>query len=166
MGRLLIDTFFSPWRWRRYIIPNRRYTQNIHGATSQKTAFSIVFVRVAVWWWISFVWNLYFEGNLVPVSYCDFFYLLSWNSMSYGTTFQYPSHVYQQSSHILCQLNPVSTSPNAPSNILFLKFASCCVYIINIYKFCRQRNNCLLTYIALHISTPFLGHLQAYTNTI
>jgi hypothetical protein len=29
----------------------------------------------------------------------------------------------------------------------------------NIYKFCRQRNNCLLTYIALHIST-LTGHHQ------
>jgi hypothetical protein len=44
---------------------------------------------------------------------------------------------------------------------LFLKLASCCIYtrIINIYKFYRQRNNCLLTYIALHVST-LSGHPQ------
>jgi hypothetical protein len=31
-----------PWRWRRYIPPKRRFTQELHGATSQKTAFFIV----------------------------------------------------------------------------------------------------------------------------
>jgi hypothetical protein len=30
---------FLPWRWRRYIHPKRRFTQDLHGATSQKTAF-------------------------------------------------------------------------------------------------------------------------------
>jgi hypothetical protein len=33
---------FLPWRWRRYAPPKRRFTQDIHGATSQKTAFLIV----------------------------------------------------------------------------------------------------------------------------
>jgi hypothetical protein len=42
---------------------------------------------------------------------------------------------------------------------LFLKFASYCVNTINIYQFYHQRNNCLLTYIALHVST-LMGHLQ------
>jgi hypothetical protein len=31
-----------PWRWRRYDPPKRRFTQKLHGATSQKTAFFIV----------------------------------------------------------------------------------------------------------------------------
>lgn len=30
---------FLPWRWRRYISPKRRFTQDIHNATSQKTEF-------------------------------------------------------------------------------------------------------------------------------
>jgi hypothetical protein len=30
---------FLPWRWIRYVPPKRRFTQNLHGATSQKTAF-------------------------------------------------------------------------------------------------------------------------------
>jgi hypothetical protein len=30
---------FLPWRWRRYVPPKRRFTQDLHGATSQKTAF-------------------------------------------------------------------------------------------------------------------------------
>jgi hypothetical protein len=42
---------------------------------------------------------------------------------------------------------------------LFLKFASCCVNTINIYKFHHQRNSCLLTYVTLHVST-LTGHLQ------
>jgi hypothetical protein len=33
---------FLPWWWRRYVPPKRRFTQDLHGATSQKTAFFIV----------------------------------------------------------------------------------------------------------------------------
>jgi hypothetical protein len=33
---------FLPWRWRRYVPPKRRFTQDLHGATSKKTAFFIV----------------------------------------------------------------------------------------------------------------------------
>jgi hypothetical protein len=33
---------FLPWRWRRYVLPKRRFTQYLHGATSKKTAFFIV----------------------------------------------------------------------------------------------------------------------------
>jgi hypothetical protein len=33
---------FLPWSWRRYVPPKRRLTQDLHGATSQKTAFFIV----------------------------------------------------------------------------------------------------------------------------
>jgi hypothetical protein len=31
-----------PWRWRRYVPPKRRFMHDLHGATSQKTAFFIV----------------------------------------------------------------------------------------------------------------------------
>jgi hypothetical protein len=33
---------FLPSRWRRYVPPKRRLTQNLHGTTSQKTTFFIV----------------------------------------------------------------------------------------------------------------------------
>jgi hypothetical protein len=33
---------FLPWKWRRYVPPKRRFTQNLHGATSQKTTFFIL----------------------------------------------------------------------------------------------------------------------------
>jgi hypothetical protein len=33
---------FVPWRWRQYVPPKRRFTQDLHGATSQKTTFFIV----------------------------------------------------------------------------------------------------------------------------
>jgi hypothetical protein len=33
---------FLPWRWRRYVLPKRRFIQDLHGATPQKTAFFIV----------------------------------------------------------------------------------------------------------------------------
>jgi hypothetical protein len=32
---------FLPWRWKRYVPPNRRFTQDLHSATPQKTAFFI-----------------------------------------------------------------------------------------------------------------------------
>jgi hypothetical protein len=31
----------TPWRWRRYVPPKRRFTQDLHGTTSQKTAFPL-----------------------------------------------------------------------------------------------------------------------------
>jgi hypothetical protein len=34
---------FLPWRWRRYIPQKRRLTQDLHGATSQKTTFYTVY---------------------------------------------------------------------------------------------------------------------------
>jgi hypothetical protein len=30
---------FLPWRWSRYVPPKRRFTQDLHGFTFQKTAF-------------------------------------------------------------------------------------------------------------------------------
>jgi hypothetical protein len=33
---------FLPWRWKRYVPPKRRFTQELHGATSQKTASFVV----------------------------------------------------------------------------------------------------------------------------
>jgi hypothetical protein len=30
---------FLPWKWRWYVLPKRQLTQDLHGATSQKTAF-------------------------------------------------------------------------------------------------------------------------------
>jgi hypothetical protein len=33
---------FLPWIWRRYIPPKRRFTQDLHGTASQKTAFFMV----------------------------------------------------------------------------------------------------------------------------
>jgi hypothetical protein len=36
-----------PWRWRRYVPPKRQFTQELHGATSQKTAF---FIQITVFW--------------------------------------------------------------------------------------------------------------------
>jgi hypothetical protein len=39
---------FLPWKWRLYIPPKRRFTQDVHGATYQNTAFSIV-TAVKTW---------------------------------------------------------------------------------------------------------------------
>jgi hypothetical protein len=30
---------FLPWRWMRYALPKRQFTQDLHGATCQRTAF-------------------------------------------------------------------------------------------------------------------------------
>jgi hypothetical protein len=46
---------FLPWRWRRYVPPKRRFIQDLHGATSQKTAF--------------FSFTTYFSKNQVGSSF-------------------------------------------------------------------------------------------------
>jgi hypothetical protein len=49
-----------------------------------------------------------------------------------------------------------------PYTLTFLKIYIFRIYLfmkINIYKFHRQRNNCLLTYVALQVST-LMGHPQ------
>jgi hypothetical protein len=38
----LASGFFLPWRWRRHALPKHRFSQDLHDATSQKTAFFIV----------------------------------------------------------------------------------------------------------------------------
>jgi hypothetical protein len=43
-GSSLAD--FLPWRWRRYVPLKCRFTQDLHGSTSQKTAFFIVILTV------------------------------------------------------------------------------------------------------------------------
>jgi hypothetical protein len=35
----LAHRFLSPWRWRRYVPPKRRFLLEPHGVTSQKTQF-------------------------------------------------------------------------------------------------------------------------------
>jgi hypothetical protein len=45
---------FLPWRWRRYVLLKRRLTRDLHGATSQKSAFFlpllIYFFCLVSWW--------------------------------------------------------------------------------------------------------------------
>jgi hypothetical protein len=43
---------FLPWRWRRYVPPKRRFTQDLHGTTSQKTAFFLIKIRGETLYWI------------------------------------------------------------------------------------------------------------------
>jgi hypothetical protein len=39
---VLRSRIFLPWRWRRYVPPKRRFTQDLNGNTSQKTALFII----------------------------------------------------------------------------------------------------------------------------
>jgi hypothetical protein len=39
---VLRSRILLPWRWRRYVPPKRRSTQDLHSATSQKTTFFMV----------------------------------------------------------------------------------------------------------------------------
>jgi hypothetical protein len=41
-GSSLANFYSITWKWRRYVPPKRRFTQYVHGPTSQKTAFFIV----------------------------------------------------------------------------------------------------------------------------
>jgi hypothetical protein len=40
----LVHRFLSPWWWRSYVPPRRRFLQGLHGVTAQKTPFFIVTV--------------------------------------------------------------------------------------------------------------------------
>jgi hypothetical protein len=40
-GGCSLQRIILPWRWRRYVLPKRRFIQGLHGVTSQKTAFFI-----------------------------------------------------------------------------------------------------------------------------
>jgi hypothetical protein len=40
---------FLPLRWRRYVPPKRRFTQDLHGITSQKTAFFLPVLLAVAW---------------------------------------------------------------------------------------------------------------------
>jgi hypothetical protein len=50
---------FLPWRWRRYVPPKRRFTQYIHDATSQSTAFCIYWLSLIHYWLV-----LYRRSNI------------------------------------------------------------------------------------------------------
>jgi hypothetical protein len=39
---------FLPWRWRRYLPPKRRFTQDLHSVTTQKTTFFKLIVALVV----------------------------------------------------------------------------------------------------------------------
>jgi hypothetical protein len=65
----LLTLFLAlPWRWRRYIPPKRRFSQDPHCAASKKTAF-FIFTAVKtsnpttqisewnLWYWSSWWWN-------------------------------------------------------------------------------------------------------------
>jgi hypothetical protein len=55
---------FLPWRWRRYVPPKRRFTQDPYGARSQKTVFFMVTaVKTS---------NLTIQGLINPVSQIDY----------------------------------------------------------------------------------------------
>jgi hypothetical protein len=41
-AKFLVLRFLSPWWWKRYVPPKRRFLQDPHGVTSQKTQFFIV----------------------------------------------------------------------------------------------------------------------------
>jgi hypothetical protein len=54
----LAHRFLSPWWWRRYVLPKRRFLQQPHGVISQKTTF-LEYVNNLEYQllWIRTVWN-------------------------------------------------------------------------------------------------------------
>jgi hypothetical protein len=61
---------FLPWRWRQCFPPKRQFTQDLHAATSQKTAFFIVTaVKTSNLTWESF--DPLFDGYMKDTKNCD-----------------------------------------------------------------------------------------------
>jgi hypothetical protein len=71
------ETSMSRWRWRRYIPPKRQFTQVLHSATSQKTAFFFVFLCLVI---SQILWGLFL---VLPETQCRpfiiFQYLLNFD---------------------------------------------------------------------------------------
>jgi hypothetical protein len=59
---------FLPWRWKWYLSPKRRLTEDLHGATSQKTVFFKFKLVCDVWGSQSYNWKLlsWGTGNMAP----------------------------------------------------------------------------------------------------
>jgi hypothetical protein len=53
--------FFLPWRWRRYVPPKRWFTQDLHGATSQKTVSFIGKIHFRIQ--LKYVTSIKYEYN-------------------------------------------------------------------------------------------------------
>jgi hypothetical protein len=88
-------TDFLSWRWRRYVPPKWRFTQDLHCVTSQKTAFFIhTYCRIYfyVCMYISFICNtdspllvfisshyfrIHSQGSFLPLKYKIHFLSLS-----------------------------------------------------------------------------------------
>jgi hypothetical protein len=68
-SRWFLARGFSPWRWRLYVRPKRWFTQDLHDATSQKTAFFIV-TAVKTSNLAYFIHVNEKKWNYVAVSYC------------------------------------------------------------------------------------------------
>jgi hypothetical protein len=57
---------FLLWWWRRYVPPKRRFIQDLHGATSQKTAFFIV--TAAKTWNLTLFFNVFSRPSPPPTT--------------------------------------------------------------------------------------------------
>jgi hypothetical protein len=53
--------FFLPWRWRAYFPPKRRFTQDLHGSTTQKKAFFMKLLN-----WESRHFDIWWRGSTAP----------------------------------------------------------------------------------------------------
>jgi hypothetical protein len=54
---VLRSQIFIPWIWKRHIPPKRRFTQDLHGATSQKTA---LFLLKLIFYFYNYVLLLFY----------------------------------------------------------------------------------------------------------
>jgi hypothetical protein len=66
---------FLPWRRRRYVPPKRRFTQDVHSATSQRTAFFTVFTVDQYGWKFGII-----EQRLVKSFVISFILFLKWGN--------------------------------------------------------------------------------------
>jgi hypothetical protein len=84
---VLRSRILLPWRWRRYVPPKRRSTQDLHSATSQKTTFFIVTaVKASNLTYVKFIsaFSTYQKPPAISM-------LLMCNKRSWGKEFQFLS---------------------------------------------------------------------------
>jgi hypothetical protein len=99
---------FLPWRWWRYVPPKRRFTQDLHGATSQKMAFF----------------------NLFPLCYITYIY--SWMNTNYFLAFislPFTGAARSKTWTVFAQWNTVAWFQSHSRHECLCAFMLCCVVL-------------------------------------
>jgi hypothetical protein len=124
-GRKLLTLVILPWRWRRYVLPKRRFTQDLHDSTSHKTIFFIIYFNIIFWVsLLSFLpWRIWpivlplFNCVVLTTPALIILYSPVSNITSHGT--RKPGFDHQQNKHFLFEFTSISLSDIGIQNVYY-----------------------------------------------